>query len=1060
MQAPAAGKAPAGKAPEGKAPEGKAPAGKTPGGKAGTVNCPFGGVFPLCNPAPPTDTAPPPPSPPPVVGVAYSNFSYSVLDHVEAYTQQVQESVATQLAAQLGVAPSQVALKTPYYRVTGVVSVSGYPTGQEVQLKDGLIAYLDVPPAAVNVTVLFSSASRRRLLETATLSVVVQAVDYTQAGQVQERLADSSGMTASVKAYLQQDSAVDGSFVMNGPSLANAAAEAVSMVNVTYSAADMAASKPANLQNVATSTNMKDQVVKAGMPADTRVSILSLPITPGLAPPPAVPAGSPPPPPASVAASGGGSGIAVWVWAVVGVCAGLAIVAAAFIAFVLYKRRAGRAAATTAVEPKRTVSSSRHSQNGFKDGSKDEEFGRSSSNRPTPRGGATMAAVAVPPAAAAAAPMMPSPRPSEVRLAMPSLGPEAARRRSVDSMLTDHEDDTPMPVGISADEANLFQLGSRLPAEQEAAVRAAAAASAQRKLLQSTPEEAEAGQAVSAEITPAGGAAGPGSHAVPAAAPAEITPEVPEAAGPASSGGFGGFMRKLTGGGRGSRSSQDLERAAREAADAAAAAPPPPPPIMVSPRALSERSLPQGASASPRPSPRPDIAPDAVVLVTPPGGGPPIPMVPLAAMETDPAVAYQMGMQAGVAAALRASPAKGPNSGRRSNTPSRAGSISGDRPPRPRRQGSFSNASAYEQPRRAGSVSGRSDTGSEIARRGGFAPGEEEDADEWPLGTVEKCPASLRPPGASVVASFKSDRQKHETVAPDSILTKIVVERTAHLRPGTQFIKSFWMTDGVRATNSSVVRNAVHKVNKQPVSIKFYGRMEDFNRERQLYSLAISPQFVPMMYFCEEGSEDLPPFIITERGDFTLAEVLRKSQPPPQQQKILLHDVACALSQLHSMGLVQMDIRPANIMFFGKEGAWKLVDFENWAWAGQPADVAYALRYAAPEIPAADLLGEATLAAEHSMDLFALGILAYEVMTGKRFYGDASDADVLQMLMGHKMLPSEGDRSVLGQIADKNAQRLLRHLIRRAPSARWDAAKVVSCQWFRTSDFQAYRVTG
>jgi hypothetical protein len=33
-----------------------------------------------------------------------------------------------------------------------------------------------------------------------------------------------------------------------------------------------------------------------------------------------------------------------------------------------------------------------------------------------------------------------------------------------------------------------------------------------------------------------------------------------------------------------------------------------------------------------------------------------------------------------------------------------------------------------------------------------------------------------------------------------------------------------------------------------------------------------------------------------------------------------------------------------------KEGAWKLVDFENWAWAGQPADVAYALRYTSPEV--------------------------------------------------------------------------------------------------------------
>lgn len=38
---------------------------------------------------------------------------------MEAYTQQVQQAVAAQLAAQLGVAPAQVALKTPYYRVTG-----------------------------------------------------------------------------------------------------------------------------------------------------------------------------------------------------------------------------------------------------------------------------------------------------------------------------------------------------------------------------------------------------------------------------------------------------------------------------------------------------------------------------------------------------------------------------------------------------------------------------------------------------------------------------------------------------------------------------------------------------------------------------------------------------------------------------------------------------------------------------------------------------------------------------------------------------------------------------
>ena len=58
------------------------------------------------------------------------------------------------------------------------------------------------------------------------------------------------------------------------------------------------------------------------------------------------------------------------------------------------------------------------------------------------------------------------------------------------------------------------------------------------------------------------------------------------------------------------------------------------------------------------------------------------------------------------------------------------------------------------------------------------------------------------------------------------------------------------------------------------------------------------------------------------------------------------------------------------------------------------------------------------------------------------------------MLLGHKPLPSEGSKSVLAQVTDANAQRLLRHLIRRNPTARWDSAKVATCQWFKTSDFQ------
>lgn len=35
------------------------------------------------------------------------------------------------------------------------------------------------------------------------------------------------------------------------------------------------------------------------------------------------------------------------------------------------------------------------------------------------------------------------------------------------------------------------------------------------------------------------------------------------------------------------------------------------------------------------------------------------------------------------------------------------------------------------------------------------------------------------------------------------------------------------------------------------------------------------------------------------------------------------------------------------------------------------------------------MAGEATIAADPCMDMFALGVLAWEVMTGKRFFGGA-----------------------------------------------------------------------
>ena len=252
----------------------------------------------------------------------------------------------------------------------------------------------------------------------------------------------------------------------------------------------------------------------------------------------------------------------------------------------------------------------------------------------------------------------------------------------------------------------------------------------------------------------------------------------------------------------------------------------------------------------------------------------------------------------------------------------------------------------------------------------------------------------------------------------------------------------------------------MHAESGAPVALKFFTKMEDYRRETALRARpGLDPRFVPGLLEAEESPEGLPPFVVTERGDFSLAELAARAPPPPAQQRIILHDLAAALAHLHALGVVAMAVEPGSLMFFGAAGAWKLVDWERWAAPGAPADIRYALRYAAPEVVAADLMGEPSVAAAPALDAWPLGVIAFEVLAGRRFYGGASDQEAMQALLGHGALPSEGRDSVLGDVADPDAQRMLRHLIRRIPAARWPAARVAGCAYFaKAGDFELLRV--
>ena len=241
------------------------------------------------------------------------------------------------------------------------------------------------------------------------------------------------------------------------------------------------------------------------------------------------------------------------------------------------------------------------------------------------------------------------------------------------------------------------------------------------------------------------------------------------------------------------------------------------------------------------------------------------------------------------------------------------------------------------------------------------------------------------------------------------------------------------------AEDTSLGRQVALKV--LPTELAVSGHRERFEREARAIASLNHPNIVTLHSFEQAGDT---PFLTMEYVDGkALGEMIPPGGLPLDRLLKIAIPLADAVGAAHQRGILHRDLKPANVMVTG-DGRIKVLDF---GLAKLQDDLALG-----ETLPTQELTGEGRIVGtvaymspeqaegrvvDQRSDIFSIGVLLYELATGKRpFTGDTS-LSVLSAILKDTPRPVAELRPEL----PRDFARIVRRALNKDPEERYQSAK-------------------